>query len=93
MCSVSVANDIDIAASTTYSLVRATPTTANIAAIPLVTFGALSLEDAGMYQCFMSISSPYISHNITLVTFPLEIAFICEFMIDKSSQSDTMVTS
>lgn len=80
MCQVDVANDIDIAASFTYTLVRAGPTTANRALLPLVSFDAITMSDEGFYQCFVEIISPYIDHEVTIVTTPFEVLFTSEYI-------------
>lgn len=84
-CEVAIANNIDISASISYTLNRGASgamATANEASLPLVTFSAITLADAGVYGCSVTISSPFITNDITVFTnIPLNIFFTRELII------------
>ena len=73
-CEVTIANDI--AETLSYTLIR------NENAAPLeepftVSFQPLTLADAGVYQCSVVISSPYLNNDIIITTDPEE--FVLNF--------------
>ena len=70
-CNVSISSDIS--PSFSYSLIRGAGgalTTVNTASLPMVQFSALTLADAGSYQCSVTISSPFLTNDITVTTEP-----------------------
>ena len=70
-CNVSISSDIS--ASFSYSLIRGAGgalTTVNTTSLPMVQFSALTLADAGSYQCSVTISSPFLTNDTTLLTEP-----------------------
>ena len=80
-CAVSNTDNLD--ATITYSLNRlpsGAPTTADTSSLPIVSFDAITLADAGSYQCSANVSSPFLTDNIIVLTEPpINIVLPCEF--------------
>ena len=68
MCEVTIANDI--AETLSYTLIRneMNQDTLTLEESFIISFQPLTLADAGVYQCSVVISSPYLNNNITMTT-------------------------
>lgn len=74
MCAVTIDNDID--SDIAYTLLHNNITT--LLAVPFVLFEPLTLADAGIYQCMVEITSPYITGAVMMMA-EQTVAFRCEF--------------
>lgn len=74
VCEINITTDTR--ATLMYTLIqeaRGTLNTGNVAELPFVMFDPLTLADAGSYQCAVTVSSPFLTEDITIMTDVLEV--------------------
>jgi hypothetical protein len=85
-----VNNIAGLSASISYSLNRLPSgalTTASTASLPLVIFAAITLADVGTYQCSATVSSPFLTDDIIVLT-GLQTITLARESLDEMFRSD-----